>query len=679
MMANIGLNLPTDITWERICVTNDMMDPFACDDQWPPVWHTSIAVFKYIPADEYQPYQDQRIIYYKVTATLTAYQPQDQEIHGTIDWEGLSAQEIADFETKLNTQKPCTGAMLQVTVAPAHGQERKTPPDFAQYPYFLDVQPKQRALYEQASDSQERASRTLESLSIKKGAGSSDSTEVLDVDQGYSVGVQAQAQGYGVGVNVSRQGQWGSKQLGQQTAENVRTTDSLREQRDTVSHSTQISQMYTLFQASHLGTNRLMFYIAPRPHVLEQPSGLINGPRAIDGIQEIFLIVCLPKQQEEPCLSVRLDTSHLTDEVLYDYDRSVAAIPLNIDLQALPPKKEDPDKLAAKNDVPDVGPFYDCYEKVAKDSQTTPEKPGYVVESVDDLVNDSNNGNSNYQISSDNKTVTLTGEARGHACFRNGKGDDLYGVSVAQCTLSLGLDTPVCATAVSLQDTTKNERPGSVTRHLLVHLRSEKPTVNIGDKWTLLVTTRGLCCCGGEHPNIPVGQPIIAVEDLSEELKKVPWQSITPFVPRPDAAMVSATTTAGVPALMNARQANVLTQVASQAAHQIASRPPPNPAIMRKLLRSYVMRRLVAYAATSPHRRAVAHAPLQPSRHLPERVVAALAEATGERQPTPLHVLGLDDHKLAAVTGLSEDQLLRLKLQLLGFPVRPHGHGRTQG
>jgi hypothetical protein len=57
---------------------------------------------------------------------------------------------------------------------------------------------------------QERASRTLESLSVKKGAGSSDSTEVLDVDQGYSVGVQAQAAGYGVGVNASCQGQWGS-------------------------------------------------------------------------------------------------------------------------------------------------------------------------------------------------------------------------------------------------------------------------------------------------------------------------------------------------------------------------------------------------------------------------------------------------------------------------------------
>jgi hypothetical protein len=37
-MALIGLNLPTDITWERLCITSDMMDWEACDLHTPPKW-----------------------------------------------------------------------------------------------------------------------------------------------------------------------------------------------------------------------------------------------------------------------------------------------------------------------------------------------------------------------------------------------------------------------------------------------------------------------------------------------------------------------------------------------------------------------------------------------------------------------------------------------------------------
>jgi hypothetical protein len=53
---------------------------------------------------------------------MAAYQPPDQEIHGVINWGGLNAKKIADFEARLKTQKPCTGAMLQVTVAPRKGR-----------------------------------------------------------------------------------------------------------------------------------------------------------------------------------------------------------------------------------------------------------------------------------------------------------------------------------------------------------------------------------------------------------------------------------------------------------------------------------------------------------------------------------------------------------------------------
>lgn len=60
-MAIIGLNLPTEIPWERICVTKDMLDQGVCDNDRPGKWRSSIAVFKYVPEEEYQTYPTREI------------------------------------------------------------------------------------------------------------------------------------------------------------------------------------------------------------------------------------------------------------------------------------------------------------------------------------------------------------------------------------------------------------------------------------------------------------------------------------------------------------------------------------------------------------------------------------------------------------------------------------------
>lgn len=52
-MSNFKLNLPTDIPWKRICVTEDMVDRVVCDNGLPPKWHSSIAVFKYVPPNDF--------------------------------------------------------------------------------------------------------------------------------------------------------------------------------------------------------------------------------------------------------------------------------------------------------------------------------------------------------------------------------------------------------------------------------------------------------------------------------------------------------------------------------------------------------------------------------------------------------------------------------------------------
>lgn len=287
-MAITGLNLPTDIPWERVCVTTDMVDPGQGQlNQTPPLWQSSMALYRYVPSDEFQIYPGRRIIYFKLAATITNYQPKSDEVLGTLNVAGLATGTLKDEEVKrrLALSLPCSAAIVQVTVTP-----REQNRSLEEYPYFLDVQPRQRALYEQVNETQERASRSLETLQLRKDAGSSNSVEVLDIDQGGSI----QGGFAGISGGGSRSGQWGTKSLGKEDNSNVTTTDASREARETLAFTTQLSQMYTLLQAYHLGTNRVFFYITPRPHAVESPTG-IAAPRKLDGVQDLFLVVSQPR------------------------------------------------------------------------------------------------------------------------------------------------------------------------------------------------------------------------------------------------------------------------------------------------------------------------------------------------------------------------------------------------
>ena len=74
-MNPFKLSLPTDIPWRRIAVSADMLDPLLGDQSRPPSFRSSLAVFRYDPAEEYQPHADLTISYLKVVATLGPYSP----------------------------------------------------------------------------------------------------------------------------------------------------------------------------------------------------------------------------------------------------------------------------------------------------------------------------------------------------------------------------------------------------------------------------------------------------------------------------------------------------------------------------------------------------------------------------------------------------------------------------
>jgi hypothetical protein len=323
------LSLPTDIPWERICVSPDMIDQEVCDRRFPPQWRTSLAVFGYEPPADQQNYEGMIVSYLKVVCTVTGYQVpaeatglKDRRIHRSF----YDSTVIDNYKDVMTKYYGCYGALLHVAISPHAGAEVAV----SDYPYFADFEPKKRELYEAVSDTGEVMSRSLENVNVRKGATTSDSHEVLDIFGGFS----AQASYAGTGGGVSVNGQWGTKDVSSQEYTNVRTTDQAREMRETYSHTTQLTQMYHQLDSYHLGTNRTIFFMLPRPHIVQSELTFVNGPRLLEGIQEVFLVVLRPEGQEEFCVEAYLETAHVVSEPIFTYQTSTGEVSLHVEKHA---------------------------------------------------------------------------------------------------------------------------------------------------------------------------------------------------------------------------------------------------------------------------------------------------------------------------------------------------------
>jgi hypothetical protein len=706
-MGVIGLAFPTDIRWQRVCHSEDMTDTKPCDEIAPPKWQSSIAIFRYVPEDEYQVYEGRRLVYYKVTCTISSYQPQVDEVQGAIAKAGaLTTGEAQELDRKLQSYAPCNGAILQVTVAPNEEGVRRR-----DYPYIAQVQPNQRALYEQVTDSNEVASRSVEDLAVTKGGGTTKSQEVLDIDKGTSVSGQVQVSGQyagvgggvGVGGSYTHNIEQGTKSMGEQGRSRTETTDSLREARETTSHTTQLTQMYNLLQAYHVGTNRVMFYVTPRPHTIEEPSGFIRGPREIDGVQEFFLIVNQDEDQKLPCLSVRLDTGHLTKMDDMVFDESEPPTELQVNAYANPPGELDPNKTAApEGGDPGFSLHYDCYyspEDVDIASATA--KPGYVVKVVNNILEDVNRGSTDLVIDpkppADARSVTLTAKAKGHACYRNSEGDHandlaLIGAGSAVAgflgTIGGGIAAATGSDAPGLEEV-KNLEIGYARRTVRVHWRSEARTKKIGERLVLLITTRVLCCC--DEPSTP--PKIVEIVPLEIETAEIRLPGDRRAfereqVPGPPPKEDGAPSTdpidevATPPGVMTAREANDLAaNVVAETARVASSIDNPAEAPARDT--ELALARVAELALEVPRMR----------RRLmqPAETIDGLGDAAEKRLtkvplpdspagilPSRLSVAATPTPNLADSLKVDESDAVQLRLAALGFGKAPRGAGRAK-
>ncbi len=445
-MSTFNLGLPTDIPWKRKCFTDDMVHSPICGSTPPPPWKPSIAVFEFTPDDEYQSLletDNQRITYLKVTVSITPDAPQ------------IPSNYLAKFVPRSYTGTvgkvySCYGALLQVSLGPAGGGS-------ARDLYFADFEPKKRELFEAVTSTGQIASGSQSSVSVGKNAVNSESTETFSsFSAGLNFGISIPG-GPQIGGGVS--GTSGSTNRAGSERSEVTTVDRSTERRELSSHSTQLSQLYNLFQSFHVGTNRAVFFMEPRPHVLQSQATFINGPRALEGIQDIFLVVVRPASITDFCVSVNLQTAHLDTPAQFADDpiEYTELVPFEVEGVSPPDTPVDKQGYTSKYftfEAPD-GWIIDVDKTSEEGINVTEDKPGWAELPSKTSVE---------SISS--ARVVLKGQSSWQTYFT---GNWLTGI-------------------------TWHENRGSLKFNLLIHLKKKKPSIreSLG---SMFINTRNLCCC----------------------------------------------------------------------------------------------------------------------------------------------------------------------------------------
>jgi hypothetical protein len=311
------LAVPLDVTWQRLAYSRDMIDTSFGDAAMPPKWRSSMAVYSYVVPEEQtaDSYPNARIVYLRLTCSITGWNPSEDlanaaTLSGALDKADdlqTSLWEVIQSDGWASTYWPCLGAIAQIAVYPAAADGAVAPDDF---PHILDFEPKKRELYETRSDTGEVVSGSSSKLNVQKGATTTSSSEESDILTG--LGASATVGPYGGSASIS--GEWGTRSKTGTQAVEVTNTDASRERRETTSFSTTVNQMYQLFNGYHLGTNRAVFYVEPRPHVVDSSNqtnaNVIRGQRRLEGLQDVFLVVHVPRQLSGLCVQAMLDTAH---------------------------------------------------------------------------------------------------------------------------------------------------------------------------------------------------------------------------------------------------------------------------------------------------------------------------------------------------------------------------------
>ena len=315
-MNSQTMSLPINIPWKLVAASQDMMDTIP-NSLSPFPWRSSLAIYAYEPKpDEIDPALcDETITFVKITSSITGLQLSEEETKlisntrdvPTVEYPGKQAEDAV--ENILEDYLACFGVLLTVTVFPqiprrssvAIEPVKEVPLD--DLPHIIDFEPKKRDLYQAATESGEILTASRAAVTTGKSFTTTDSSET-----GLSLGATVPLGDSGAMGSAGLTQQWGHTEQDNQTF----NTDSSREKRETTGTVTNLTQMYNLLMGYHAGTNRVTFFMQPRPHTL-QPTDrrtFVQGVREIEGQQDFFLVVSRPSRIKGLCIKTRLETGH---------------------------------------------------------------------------------------------------------------------------------------------------------------------------------------------------------------------------------------------------------------------------------------------------------------------------------------------------------------------------------
>ncbi|MEX1000913.1 MAG: hypothetical protein WDZ35_02240 [Crocinitomicaceae bacterium] len=463
---------PQDIPWQPICVSRDMMDPTFCNGKFPIAWRSSLAISAYEPdpADLPDPFCAGKLTYIKVTASITGYQPTDQELNdGYTEFGNTPVEEILDdiFDTYFG----CYGALLNIAVFPNSTKEWK----LEAYPKIFEFEPKNRELIQNSVEQGEILTSSKNDVSTGHSF-TSTNTVSSGITASTNIGGNELAEGasnlagstWGAGIEGTHE--WGETN---QDSSNV-NIDNSQERSEKQATTTNIEQLYNLLSGYHSGTNRAVLFMLPRPHLL-QPTNrrtFAQGLRIIEGIQEFFFVVVRDPSMEGICIEAKLDTGHYPENVQIQepevkYDESTVTFNVS--------KHADNGGLFNNPQQTPLDTVYTVPSGWVIDTRVTPSPifpkgdAGHVGITDTDAGSNSQGAPINYNYQAISPTqVFVSGYIEGAAFFG----------------------------------------PGAIFNHnYTVHLRSENPipsdigeTIDIGNLFT---TTRNLCCCFYKDPALP--------------------------------------------------------------------------------------------------------------------------------------------------------------------------------
>ena len=192
------------------------------------------------------------------------------------------------------------------------GPAGEIPVELENYPHIIDFEPKVRDLYQAATETGEVLTGSKSGIKVDKSLTHTESTE-----SSLSLGASIKIPIPGTPVTVGSEASTSRTNTETDQEQWAVQTDASRERRETQGTTTQLSQMYNLLTGYHAGTNRDVHLMLARPHVL-QPTDrrtFVQGLRAIEGMQEFFLVVARPGDIKGLCIDAFLETGHFPEDV----------------------------------------------------------------------------------------------------------------------------------------------------------------------------------------------------------------------------------------------------------------------------------------------------------------------------------------------------------------------------